>query len=143
MTVPADRNELVPLLRGVGLFSRCTDHDLAVVAKRVSLRAVPAGGHVVRQGEAGSELFLVLRGAAAVVEAGMSGPRFEVGSSFGELAVLAPAPRTTDVVAVEDCELAVLDRAGVMLLLGAVPGIAPAMLQGLAESFRARLLAPT
>ncbi|MCU0259975.1 MAG: cyclic nucleotide-binding domain-containing protein [Ilumatobacteraceae bacterium] len=140
MAAIADPAELVPLLRGVGLFSRCTDRDLAVVAKKVTLRSVAAGQLVVRRGDEGSELFLVLRGVAAARSDAGAGHRFEAGSSFGELAVLAPGPRASDVVAVTDCELAVLDRPDVTLLLGAIPGLAPAMLQGLAESFRAQLL---
>jgi CRP-like cAMP-binding protein len=140
MTVPADRDQLVPLLRGVGMFSKCTDRDLAVVAKKVSFRSAAEGETVVRRGDPGSEMFLVLRGAAAVIDAGVVGHRFGVGSSFGELAVLAPGPRTSDVVAVEACDLAVLARPDVTLLIGAIPGLAGAMLHGLAESFRNQLL---
>ena len=95
----ADSNfiaELVPHLRQVGLFSRCSDYELKVVAKNCKLRAVPVGEKVIAMGEEGVEMFLVLSGSAAVTDAaGHVLHTFQIGEHFGELAVLRPAPRTS------------------------------------------------
>ena len=38
MTTPQIEHQLIPLLRGVGLFSRCSDADLRMVARRAAVR---------------------------------------------------------------------------------------------------------
>lgn len=126
--------QLVPYLRNVGLFSRCSDYELKVVARRCSSREVKAGDVIVHKGEDGTEMFLVL---SCVVEA-RDGDRvfhtFMPGEYFGELAVLRSAPRTSDVIATSDGLLAVLNRNELFLLIDSIPGVAKAMLQGLADT---------
>jgi CRP-like cAMP-binding protein len=133
-------DELVPLLRQVGLFSRCSNGELKVIAYRAELRDVDAGERVIAHGEETSEMFLLLRGGAEAVVEGDVRATFIPGDHFGELAALVPAPRTSDVVATAPSTLAVLDRDKVYLLLDSVPGVARKMIEGLAISLRQNIV---
>jgi CRP-like cAMP-binding protein len=72
-------------------------------------RDVRAGEHIIRQGESGDEVFILVSGRARVYqeidgevhERGELGP----GAVFGEMAILISSPRTASVVAIEDCVL--------------------------------------
>jgi CRP/FNR family transcriptional regulator, cyclic AMP receptor protein len=142
MADPALIDELIPLLRTVGVFSRCSDYDLTVVARKATIREVPAGVKVITQGEDSSEMFLVLRGGAVAVMGEQVVNTFGPGGLFGELAALVPAPRTSDVVTTEPSQLAVLSRSQVYLLIDAIPGVAQKMIEGLAINLRDRIQAP-
>jgi CRP-like cAMP-binding protein len=132
---------LAPMLQGVGLFSRCSDGECRQIAAKAELREIPAGEHIIRVGEEGSEMFIVLDGSAEAILDGEVRNTFAPGEYFGELSALAPAPRTSDVVASAPCRLAVLTRGNVLLLVNAVPGVAAKMLEGLAISLRERIQA--
>lgn len=57
MTNPSIEDQLVPLLRGVGLFSRCSDADLRLVARRATVREAARDERILTEGELGSELY--------------------------------------------------------------------------------------
>lgn len=130
-------DQLVPHLRNVGLFSRCSEYELGLIARKCELRRAAAGEHIVTKGDHGSEMYLLLGGSATAVETDGS-PRatFGPGDYFGELAALLPAQRSSDVVADADVVAAVLGTDEVYLLLDTVPGVARKMLEGLAASLR-------
>ena len=71
---------------------------------------------MIRQGEDGSELFVVESGTLSCqkIFKGKSGAvflkRYEPGEAFGELALLYNAPRAATIVADSDCVLWSLDR---------------------------------
>jgi CRP/FNR family cyclic AMP-dependent transcriptional regulator len=131
--------QAIPLLRNVALFSRCSDYELALVAKRATLREVSKDAPVVVKGEPGNEMFLLLSGAAAASSEGRLEREFTTGEYFGELAALLPAPRATDVIATADSLFAVLATNEVYSLVDTIPGVARKMLEGLAANMRAEL----
>jgi CRP-like cAMP-binding protein len=131
--------QMIPLLRRVGLFSRCTDYELKVIARKSELRKVSEGETVISRGEESSELYIVLEGSADVVDDGEVVHSFGVGEYFGELAALSPAPRTSDVVATSPSLFAVVERDQVFSLVDTIPGVARKMLEGLAGSLRESL----
>lgn len=139
MADPALHDEMVPLLSQVGLFSRCSDYELSIVARKAELREVPAGAKVIAEDEESSEMFLVLRGGAEAIMDGKVVNTFGPGGVFGELAALVPAPRTSDVVTTAPSTLGVLSRSQVYLLIDAIPGVAQKMIEGLAISLRDRI----
>lgn len=131
--------QLIPLVRGVSLFSRCTDGECRMIARCADIRSVEAGEKVIANGEESSELFIVLRGAADAVLDGQVRRSFGPGDYFGELAALAPAPRTSDVVMTAPSQLAVLTRGNLHRLIESMPGVAAKMLEGLADGFRSQI----
>ena len=74
---------------------------------RPAVRRVRAGDTVVRQGEVGHDLFLVLDGVVRVEVDGARVAEYGPGSMHGERAALEGGTRTSTVVAVTDCKLAV------------------------------------
>jgi CRP-like cAMP-binding protein len=81
-------------------------------------RQLEAGRTVFREGEAGSELYLVLEGSVRVMgDVELEARRhiqpgfcdLPAGALFGELALFDQGPRSATVVAVQDTELAVID----------------------------------
>jgi hypothetical protein len=77
------------------------------------VRSVPAGARLVRQGDPGDELFVLLDGVVSVhhddVEVGQLGP----GAVFGERAAIEGGHRTSTLTAVTPCKLAVVPAASV------------------------------
>jgi CRP-like cAMP-binding protein len=130
-------DQLVPHLRAVALFSRCSDYELGVVARRCELHRAAPGERIVAGGEFGSEMFILLSGSATATDQdGASRAEFAVGDYFGELAALLPAERSSDVVASTDVVAAVLGTDELYMLLDTVPGVARKMLEGMAASLR-------
>ena len=66
----------------------------------------PAGGDLVRQGEPGSEIYLVLDGVIAVERDGNRLAEYGPGALLGERAVLEGGTRTSTLVAVTPCRVA-------------------------------------
>ncbi len=66
-----------------------------------------AGEIIVREGDAGSSMFVVQSGEAAVTLAGTDGDvaRLPPGAFFGEISLLTGERRTATVTAVQDCEV--------------------------------------
>jgi hypothetical protein len=71
------------------------------------IRKVKAGEPIVNQGEPGRELFLLLDGVVRVEVDGERLAEYGPGSMHGERAVLEGGTRTSTIVAVTDCKLAV------------------------------------
>lgn len=84
-----------PLLQGIGKREVAKLHDDATEV------VFAEGETITRSGMIGSDVFLVLRGAAEVRRDGEAIARLESGDFFGELSVLTGAPRSADVVATD------------------------------------------
>lgn len=73
------------------------------------------GDIIVKKGDLGNEMFMILKGSAEVCEfkdnKKYSLAIFGEGEVFGEMAFLSETPRTADVVALEDMEILVLTQA--------------------------------
>ncbi|MBF0448863.1 MAG: cyclic nucleotide-binding domain-containing protein [Magnetococcales bacterium] len=63
-----------------------------------------SGNYVVREGEVGSHLFIILKGSTQVLQSGKTTPIREMGAGemFGEVAYLMPEKRTVSVLAKSD-----------------------------------------
>ena len=142
MPEAADTERLLRQLKSISLFSRCSDYELSLVARPASFVRVGSGQPIVRAGDAGSTMFMVLDGTAESVAGGVATHSFGTGDYFGELAALSPAARATDVIATTDCVLGSLDTNTIYTLVDTIPGVARKMLEGLAAGMRERLGSP-
>ncbi len=132
----ATTKKITEALTGVGLFSRCSGRDLKAIARHVEIITVEAGRDIVRQGDSGDALFVILEGDAEVVRDGASVRSLAPGDYFGELALLDPAPRAATVSAQVDCELAAISVRMFRVLLREVPGLSAKLLADLAARVR-------
>ena len=127
----------VELLRGVPLFSSCSKRELSRIASLADQIEVSEGKVLTREGDPGSEFFVVVEGQARV----MVGDRGRVaplgpGASFGELSLLDQGPRSATVEAETDMQLLVLDARSFSSLLAEVPSVARKLLAAMAARLR-------
>lgn len=97
------------------LFSELDPQVLTRLLGALDIREVPTGQAVIEQGQEGSEAFILVRGLLNVVRGSAEGHTLLAalgpGAVFGEMALLAEAPRAASVVAVEPAVLLVITRA--------------------------------
>jgi hypothetical protein len=131
-----------PLLRGLA-----KDEANRVVKSGTILR-VRRGEVILRAGDAGSEMFMLLAGAAEVRGRAKGGGTVVLqtlgkGQIFGEMALLSRQPRTADVIAIDDVELLMLNRQYFEQLMGSMPAAAARVLWNLSIMLCERLNATT
>jgi len=132
----ATTKKITEALTGIPLFSRCSGRDLKAIARHVEIIEVPLGRPIVRQGDNGDAMFVIIRGSAEVVRDGSNVSTLGEGDYFGELALLDPAPRAATVAAIEDCELAAISVRMFRVLLRELPGLSAKLLADLASRVR-------
>lgn len=95
--------ETTAALAHVPLFTSCSREAIEAIASAGQPRQSPAGAVIVREGEPGSSLFVILAGQVRVVSDAASErillARLGPGEFFGEMALLAGGTRTAAVVA--------------------------------------------
>jgi CRP/FNR family transcriptional regulator, cyclic AMP receptor protein len=124
------------LLGNVRLFSTCNKRELARIASLVDEIDAPKGKVLVRQGEPGSECFVITDGRARATIRGKGSTALGPGSFFGEMVLLDQGPRTATVTAETDMHLLVLGSREFSALVNEVPTVAVRMMRGLAERLR-------
>ncbi len=97
-------------LKGVPLFADLPGEELAEVALIADEVRAEAGEDLVREGEPGYALFLVLEGELRVLRGGREVSRLGPREPFGEMALLEPGPRSATVRAVTEVRLLRIQR---------------------------------
>ncbi|HEX4690223.1 MAG TPA: cyclic nucleotide-binding domain-containing protein [Solirubrobacteraceae bacterium] len=110
-------------LKGVPFFSGLSKHELDAVAREVDELDFPAGRVLIRQGEFGHEFFVIVEGAAEVLQGDAVIAQMGPGDFFGELALLDEERRTATVRATSPMRVLVMTRQSFRALDRAVPGI--------------------
>ena len=143
-TMPDTSNTIADIdtmlfLRRVPLFEALDPEDLQRVASVAVEHVYPAGEALVREGEYGDDLVIIVEGSVRVVRAEPDGSerlirRYAPGDHIGELAVLRDAPRAATVIA-EDGPVRglVIGGEGLRAILRERPEAAMALLATLAE----------
>jgi HEAT repeat protein/ATP/ADP translocase len=132
------------LLRRVPLFQGLDPEDLQRIAGTCSEHVFPAGEALVREGEIGSELFVIVEGTVEVVRGEPDGTTrrirgYDAGDHIGELAVLRDRPRAASVIAEgHGVRALMIDGENLKAILRERPEAAMAMLATLAERISAQ-----
>jgi hypothetical protein len=100
--------ERVLLLRRVPLFADLGPEDLGSLAAVMEELTFDDGGTLVREGEAGSVMFIIVAGRVRVVGQGRDLAVREAGEVVGEMAPLTGVPRTATLVAAGDVRVLTL-----------------------------------
>lgn len=132
------RNAKVELIRKVPLFAHCSRGEIAEVAKIADEIDVNAGKVLTREGDRGQEFFVLLEGAADVVQGNRKVNTLGPGDFFGEIALVSRSPRTATVTTTEPSDLLVITATRFRALLDHSPRIQLRVLEALADR-----LAPT
>jgi len=123
----------VEQLRQVPILAKLGKRSLALVAKQMRERRLPAGSEIVVQGEAGVGFFVLLEGEADVAVDGKPRRTLYAGDYFGEIALISRDPtRSATVVAKTNVEIAGLASWQFRPLVREQPDIAWTLLETLA-----------
>jgi CRP-like cAMP-binding protein len=125
-------DQLEARLGNVPLFRACTKQDLRAIARLADYDTCRPGEVLVKEGQRGNELFVIVSGDAVVRRGGHEVAKLSAGDYFGELAVLCPAARTATVVATTEMELLIVTARQLGILLADVPLFARKLLSGMA-----------
>ncbi len=124
----------------VSFFDALPPDAVVELAKRTTRRLYASGETILRQGDDGDELFVVLRGTVAVVlESGKKDAslvevaRLGHGKFFGEMSLMTGEKRAATVRAVHECQLLVVGHEAFQSVLDAHPELAERMSVMLAE----------
>jgi CRP-like cAMP-binding protein len=128
-------------LERVPLFAELAGRELDLLAKMARERQFPPDTDIVRQGEGGIGVYVLVSGRAQVLrqtEQGAVRLLDEVGPGavFGELAVLDEAPRVATVRATTACHCLILPRWEFLATLRANGELATKLLRDLARRLR-------
>jgi CRP-like cAMP-binding protein len=128
-------------LRRVSLLSGLSLERLQAVERIATEAEYLKGEVIVREGEPGDELYLLVEGAVDVVKDAGTPAEARVntlgaGGYFGEMAVLDGSPRSATVLAASDARVLVLAGARLRELVHEMPDLAFDLLRVLAERIR-------
>ena len=97
-------------LKRFPLLNRLSDEELSCLAAVMEERTFPAGTEILREGEPGDEMYLLLKGSVDVLKTTPFGDRYVTASlndsyhcTFGEMALLDRGKRSATVLAKTDC----------------------------------------
>jgi CRP/FNR family cyclic AMP-dependent transcriptional regulator len=136
-TADLTTDDRMALLRDVELFRGVADEGLAAIAAAATEVSFEAGRTIVRQGEVGTGFFMIVTGRARVVRDGETLNHLGPGQFFGELSLLDHEPRIAAVVAEEPTTCLALASWDFESILAGQPGVALAILRGVARRLRA------
>jgi CRP-like cAMP-binding protein len=125
-------------LRRAPLFQNLSRGELVELAKRTEDLEVEEGKVLAREGDLGSEFFVVVDGEVAVTKEGRELRRLSAGDFFGEIALIWDSPRrTATVTAATPLRFFVLTRQAFRSLIDHHPDIESSVLEALEERVHA------
>jgi CRP-like cAMP-binding protein len=130
------RDEKLDLLQRIPIFSgfdRRRMERLGMLADEVM---VPAGKVLMRQGDSGSDMMVVVRGSVAVERDGNRLNTLSAGDFFGEIALVDGGPRTATVTTQEPTTLLVITHRDFHAMMDEFPEVAEQVLNALANRVR-------
>jgi CRP/FNR family transcriptional regulator, cyclic AMP receptor protein len=120
-------------LKSVPFFSGMSKGELAAIAQQTDELDVPAGKVLARQGDFGSEFFIIDDGTAEVTRGGEAIAELGPGDFFGEMALLEEDRRTATVTAKTPMSLIVMTRASFRQLDREQPAVHATVAKAIAE----------
>jgi CRP-like cAMP-binding protein len=121
------------LLRGLPLFELCSKRDLRRIAALADERVLDPGTELIREGEPGTEFYVVVDGEIDVRRGSRSVARLGAGSFVGEIALLSRSPRTATVVATTPLRVLAIEGKSFVELLDSLPELWLKVARALAE----------
>jgi len=128
-------------LRQIALFAGLSEQRLDQLAQQCLWHSVAAGKPLLLRAEQQGEVFLLVSGRVRVTTYSANGRQVtfrdsEAGEHFGDIAAIDGGPRSADVVTLEPCVVASLDRTAFLALLRDEPLVAERVMQRLAALVR-------
>jgi CRP/FNR family transcriptional regulator, cyclic AMP receptor protein len=118
-------------------FQGLSRNDLIALAKLTEDLEVAEGKVLTREGQSGSEFFVIVDGEVSVTKDGQEIRTLGSGDFFGEIALLEETPRTATVIAKTPLRFFVLTRQAFRSMLAHQPELEQKVLSALEERVRA------
>ena len=119
------------------LFATLSEERREHLASAMRPRRYADGERVLREGDAGSSMFLVAKGAVRLARMGDDGsPDFFPGDHFGEMSLLTGSPRTATCRAAGECLCYEVDGEAFRAVVAADPSLAEAITEVVEERMR-------
>ena len=128
-------------LKSSAIFQSLQPDDLKAVLAHAVLRQYPRGTAVLRKGDPGRGMLLIMRGQMRIssmledgreVTLGVVGP----GEAIGEMSLLDGQERSADVTALDDCAALVMERGQFLRLLRGSPDLCLSLIEMLSQRLR-------
>jgi CRP/FNR family cyclic AMP-dependent transcriptional regulator len=123
-------------LAGVPLFAGISAESMERLAAVTGEQDFGAGQFIVRQGQVGTGLYVILSGSVKVLHGSDELVRLGRGEFFGELSVIDQQPRNASVQAAEPTEVLALASWDLLALLETDPQLSLNMIKGLVTRVR-------
>lgn len=130
------RRQTALALGGIPLFADLSKRHLNRLAGETDELAFGPGASVVKEGDLGETLFVVLEGEGKVVRGGRKVGAVLPGDFFGELSAIDGGPRSASVVAVTQLRVLRLFRRTLMSLIDDEPQVTLKLLDGIVRRVR-------
>jgi CRP/FNR family transcriptional regulator len=136
---------LISALRRCQLFAGVNQVELASIAETALLKQVPKGAYLFHEGEPSVGFYIVQRGAINIHRVNATGKEqvihvFRAGESFAEGAVATDKGYPADARAVEDSQVLLILKAGILALIRRQPELALRMLASMGSHLRVLVL---
>jgi uridine kinase len=138
-----ERAERLEALAGCQIAAGLSPGDRELLLDQTRPASAAAGAVLTREGEPGSDLFLVLRGEVELWRSDLRLRSVGAGGHFGALSFVTGRPRAATATAAGPVELLVLGQEGWERLAERRPGAALALLQALVRHLREDLVERT
>jgi CRP-like cAMP-binding protein len=128
-------------LAGVNLLAPLAPAERQAVERRCRWRRFTAGEQIIDRETESTDVYFVVQGSVRVVNYALSGREvsfddIEAGGYFGELAAIDSAPRSANIVAINETVTAALPAAAFLEAVTSHPQVAYALLKRLASVIR-------
>jgi len=130
------RHQTALALAGIPLFADFSKKHLHRLAAETDELTFAPGASVVKEGDLGETLFVVLEGEGKVVRGGRKVGDVLPGDFFGELSAIDGGPRSASVIAVTELSVLRLFRRTLMSLIEDEPQVSMKLLDGIVRRFR-------
>jgi CRP/FNR family transcriptional regulator, cyclic AMP receptor protein len=130
-------NQLVKRLKKVSILGALSPRQLNNLSKWLKVVGLGKGETVVKRGEGGTGLYLILEGSAEVRQGSRSLARLGAGQFFGEMSLFDNQPRSADVVTLQPSKLASLSKWEFWGFAASEPTVVISVLEEMSRRLRA------
>jgi CRP-like cAMP-binding protein len=141
-----DATELKTKLKTIKLFSAMSDDFFAKFIPFLKTHHFNTGSAIIKEGETGRDMFILIKGTVRVVKKTMSGDEYtaallkdEYGIIFGEVGLLSEEKRSASVITENPCDIAELKCDDFNKFLDAQPVHGIVLLKNLSTSICQKL----
>lgn len=124
------------LLHSIPLFERLGKPELQRLGQLTDETEAPSGRVLMREGEFGAEMFVIVSGRVAIDRDGERLAELGPGELFGEMAILSEGRRTATATALEPARLLVVAHREFHALMDEMPSVREAVLACVADRIR-------